>query len=169
MPHHSSSAEGIIGGGKLLLPGEVSMAHYGTLFLDEAPEFGKHILQNLREPLENKRISITRAGQNFWYPADFQLAMTSNVCPCGALGRNNRTCLCGVQHIAKYWKRIGSAILDRIDMRMAVEPVSPEALLQPSEESSDLVRARVVACRLRQKSATSRRRSAQIANFRVYY
>ncbi|NIZ40885.1 YifB family Mg chelatase-like AAA ATPase [Entomospira entomophila] len=150
MPHHSSSAEGIIGGGKLLLPGEVSMAHYGTLFLDEAPEFGKHILQNLREPMENKRISITRAGQNFWYPADFQLAMTSNVCPCGALGRDDRTCMCGVQHIARYWKRIGSAILDRIDMRMAVQPVAPETLLGQADESSEIVRERVIACRIRQ-------------------
>ncbi|NIZ18895.1 YifB family Mg chelatase-like AAA ATPase [Entomospira culicis] len=151
MPHHSASSEGIIGGGKQILPGEISLAHQGVLFLDETPEFGKHLLQTLREPLENRRISIARAGLNSWYPADFQLAMSANVCPCGALGRSDRTCLCSPAQIAKYWKRMGAAILDRIDMRLAVQPVAPEELLAERSESSQEVRARVIATRQRQK------------------
>lgn len=151
MPHHLASSEGIIGGGKHTLPGEISMAHNGILFLDEAPEFGKHLLQALREPLESKRISITRANHTVWYPADFQLAMASNVCPCGALGRNDRSCLCTPQQIAKYWKRVGGAILDRIDIRLAVLPVQVDKLLEKNEEDSYTIQQRVIMCRSIQK------------------
>jgi len=100
-PHHSASSEGIIGGGKFVMPGEISLAHNGVLFLDESFEFGKHLLQNLREPLEAKRITLARAGQTMWYPADFQLMLTANVCPCGSLGRADKVCLCSPNEVAR--------------------------------------------------------------------
>ncbi len=145
-PHHSASSEGIIGGGRQVLPGEISLAHNGVLFLDEAPEFGKNLLQNLREPLENKRVSLVRAGVNTWYPSDFQLLMAANVCPCGAMGRSDRSCMCSPHEVSRYWKRIGGAILDRIDMRLPVQPITTDALLTSDEESSHDVALRVQAC-----------------------
>lgn len=150
-PHHSASPEGIIGGGKTVLPGEISLAHHGILFLDEAPEFGKEVLQNLREPLENQRIPLARAGQTVWFPADFQLIMTANVCPCGSMGRNDKVCLCSQQEINRYWKRIGGAVLDRIDIRLPAKPLNPEILLSVEEESSTDVRERIVDTIERQK------------------
>lgn len=151
-PHHSASPEGIIGGGKAVMPGEISLAHHGILFLDEAPEFGKEVLQNLREPLENHRVTLARAGQTVWYPADFQLLMTANVCPCGSMGRNDKICLCSQQEISRYWKRIGGAIMDRIDIRLPAKPAGPEILLSEEEESSETVRIRVMNAVERQKN-----------------
>ncbi len=150
-PHHSASPEGIIGGGKAITPGEISLAHHGVLFLDEAPEFGKEVLQNLREPLESHRVTLARAGQTVWYPADFQLLMTANVCPCGSMGRNDKVCLCSQQEIGRYWKRIGGAVMDRIDIRLPAKPVSPEILLSEEEETSEDVRIRVIEAVERQK------------------
>ncbi len=150
-PHHSASPEGIIGGGKTVMPGEISLAHHGVLFLDEAPEFGKEVLQNLREPLESHRVTLARAGQSVWYPADFQLLMTANVCPCGSMGRNDKVCLCSQQEIGRYWKRIGGAVMDRIDIRLPAKSVGPEILLSDEEESSESVRMRVIEAVERQK------------------
>lgn len=144
-PHHSASPEGIIGGGKTVLPGEISLAHHGILFLDEAPEFGKEVLQNLREPLESQRVTLARAGQTVWFPADFQLIMSANVCPCGSLGRNDKVCLCSQQEINRYWKKIGGAVLDRIDIRLPAKPLSPEILLSDEEEDSSSVRNRILS------------------------
>jgi magnesium chelatase family protein len=143
-PHHSSSSEGIIGGGRLVMPGEVSLAHNGVLFLDESFEFNKSLLQNLREPLENKKITLARAGQSVWYPAAFQLVLAANVCPCGNMGRSDRVCLCSPHEIGRYWKRLGGAVLDRIDIRLPAAPVAAELLLGDSEEPSSAVRARVM-------------------------
>lgn len=143
MPHHSASREGIVGGGSEILPGEVSLAHRGVLFLDETPEFGSSLLQGMREPLENGKISIARAGNSYWYPADFQLVMAANPCPCGNLGKESSACVCSVNEIHRYWKKIGGALLDRIDMRVPVKPVDPEYLLTGESESSEEIRKRV--------------------------
>lgn len=150
-PHHSASAEGLVGGGIATRPGEVSMAHNGILFLDEAPEFGSRVLQTLREPLESGRVDMARAGKTWWYPADFQLQMAMNPCPCGNLGREDASCLCTPPEISRYWRRLGGALLDRIDIRVPVAVVSPEKLMEGPGEDSQTVRIRVEAARERQR------------------
>lgn len=124
MPHHSASSEGIVGGGKLLRPGEASLAHHGVLFLDEAPEFGTSLLQSLREPAEEGAISIARAGATVKFPAGFQLVLAFNPCPCGNIGRDAHVCVCSPQEIHRYWRRVGGALLDRVDIRVPLEPVA---------------------------------------------
>lgn len=143
MPHHTASREGIIGGGKDQLPGEISLAHRGVLFLDEAPEFSKTLLQSLREPLERGRVDIARSGVHYWYPARFQLVMTANPCPCGNLGKGDGSCFCSIQEIRKYWKKVGGALMDRIDIRIPVQSVSPDKLMSGEGESSMVIRRRV--------------------------
>ncbi|MBN2657139.1 MAG: YifB family Mg chelatase-like AAA ATPase [Spirochaetales bacterium] len=145
MPHHSASKEGIVGGGSEIMPGEVSLAHRGVLFLDETPEFGSSLLQGMREPIENGKISIARAGNSYWYPADFQLVMAANPCPCGNLGKEGSACVCSANEIHRYWKKIGGALLDRIDMRVPVKPVDPAYLLEEESESSAAIKSRVSA------------------------
>jgi len=123
-PHHSASAEGILGGGRTPRPGEISLAHFGVLFLDEAPEFKKNVLQALREPLEDRVISISRAEGPVRLPAEFQLLLASNACPCGRLGigRESSECLCSPEEISRYWRKFGGALLDRVEIRAAVTP-----------------------------------------------
>ena len=121
-PHHGASREGLTGGGKSQLPGEVSLAHYGILFLDEAAEFPRNVLQTLREPLESHRIALTRAGQKSWFPSDFQLVLASNPCPCGNLGREEKVCMCSQEELFRYWRRLGGALLDRVDIRFPLVP-----------------------------------------------
>jgi len=123
-PHHSASAEGILGGGKNLRPGEISLAHFGVLFLDEAPEFRINVLQALREPLEDRVISIVRAEGTVQLPAEFQLLMTANACPCGRLGlqKSENICLCSPEEINRYWRKFGGALLDRVEIRVPVLP-----------------------------------------------
>jgi magnesium chelatase family protein len=144
-PHHSASREGLVGGGRDILPGEVSLAHKGVLFIDEAPEFHRDALQALREPLELGRVSLSRAGKALRYPADFQLVLAANPCPCGNLGRAGRICACSLQEIQRYWRKIGGPLLDRIDMRCPLRPASPRDLMGPAGEPSSKVRARVEA------------------------
>lgn len=146
-PHHSSTCEGLVGGaaGK---PGEVSLAHGGILFLDEAPEFGSRVLQSLREPLESARVDMARAGRQWWYPADFQLVMAMNPCPCGNLGREEASCMCTPPEISRYWRRIGGALMDRVDLRVPVAPIDPQVLLDPPDENSQTVRGRVERARM---------------------
>ncbi len=134
-PHHSASQEGMVGGGKILKPGEISLAHRGVLFLDEAPEFDRDILQALREPIEAGWISLSRAGSQLRFPADFQLILAANPCPCGNLGRAATSCLCSLQEVERYWRRLGAALLDRIDIRVAVKPLPPERLLSGGSDS----------------------------------
>ena len=148
-PHHSSTAEGLVGGAGAR-PGEVSLAHGGLLFLDEAPEFGSRVLQSLREPLESGRVDMARAGRQWWYPADFQLIMAMNSCPCGNLGREESSCMCTIPEINRYWRKIGGALLDRVDLRIAVSPVDPQCLLDPPGEDSQAVRKRVEEAKERQ-------------------
>ena len=123
-PHHSASKEGILGGGKISRPGEISMAHFGILYLDEAPEFKINVLQALREPLEDKVISIVRADGLLHLPAEFQLILTANSCRCGRLGMRDTDgmCLCSPDEINKHWRKLGGALLDRIEIRTAVIP-----------------------------------------------
>lgn len=149
-PHHSASAEGLVGGGYGTRPGEVSLAHGGVLFLDEAPEFGPRVLQSLREPLESGRVDMARAGRTWWYPADFQLQMAMNPCPCGNLGREEVSCLCTPPEISRYWRRLGGALLDRIDIRVPVPTIGPGELLEAPGEDSRTVRKRVEEARDRQ-------------------
>lgn len=130
-PHHHATAEGLLGGGRNLGPGEVSLAHHGTLFLDEAPEFSSRVLQSLREPLEQGTVSVVRAGRSAWFPSRFQLVMTANACPCGQTGREKGVCFCSPLEVRRYWDRIGTALLDRVDLRVFVTPESPERLLGP--------------------------------------
>ncbi|MBN1699124.1 MAG: YifB family Mg chelatase-like AAA ATPase [Spirochaetales bacterium] len=150
MPHHSASTEGIIGGGKLPKPGEVSLAHEGILFLDEAPEFRKDLLQALREPIEEERITIARAESNVRFPASFQLVLAANPCPCGNLGRKEKVCLCSTQEVYRYWKKLGGALLDRIDIRVPLSPVSSEELVGDGGPDGGEVRRRVEAAVSRQ-------------------
>jgi magnesium chelatase family protein len=151
MPHHSSSMEGLVGGGKGVLPGEVSLAHRGVLVLDEAPEFRKNLLQSLREPLETGRINLARADRTLWYPALFQLVLTANPCPCGNLGKEKGVCVCSPQEIRRYWKQIGGALMDRIDMRIPVGPLKPDEYTGLRGEGSETIRARVTEALSRQE------------------
>jgi magnesium chelatase family protein len=126
-PHHSASAEGILGGGRTPRPGEISLAHFGVLFLDEAPEFKVNVLQALREPLEDRVISISRVEGQVHLPAEFQLLLATNACPCGRLGvKHNgnemQACLCSPDEISRYWRKFGGALLDRIEIRVPALP-----------------------------------------------
>lgn len=118
IPHQTASIEGMCGGGPNCLPGEISLAHNGMLILDEAAEFRSSVLQMLRVPLESGQISLSRAGVTTTYPANFQLAMTVNPCPCGNYGQNGKICLCSDKSIELYWKKFGGPLLDRIDIRI---------------------------------------------------
>ncbi len=172
-PHHSATMEGLIGGGVHLTPGEISLAHGGVLFLDETPEFQGRILQSLREPLENGRVTLIRAGKSYWFPSDFQLIMAANPCPCGNMGRGDSRCICSELEISRYWKKIGGALMDRIDIRMPVEAVPPDVLLTESPESSadlrDKIQSAVERQRLRYKdlpfSANRSLKGSLIADF----
>jgi magnesium chelatase family protein len=144
-PHHSASLEGLIGGGRYLRPGEISLAHRGVLFLDEAAEFRQDVLQALREPIEEGRVRLVRANASASFPADFQLILAANPCPCGALGRPGRACLCSIQELQRYRRKIGGPLLDRIDIRVPVRPAAPGTLLGPPGESSAAIRARLGA------------------------
>ena len=150
VPHHSATMEGLIGGGVQISPGEISLAHGGVLFLDETPEFQGRILQSLREPLESGKVTIVRAGQSYWYPSRFQLVMAANPCPCGNLGKPDGVCICSANEISRYWKKVGGALMDRIDIRIPVEPVSPDVLLTDHPASSAELRVDVIEAADRQ-------------------
>ena len=117
-PHHTASREGLIGGGVNIQPGEISYAHHGVLFLDEALEFGPRMLQSLREPIERGIVQIARSGCHYWFPARFQLILASNPCPCGKLGQADSMCMCSPLELHRYWKKLGAALCDRIDIRV---------------------------------------------------
>ncbi len=143
-PHHTASAAALVGGGSPPRPGEASLAHHGVLFLDELPEYPRHALEALREPLETGRIVIARAGRSAEFPAAFQLVAAMNPCPCGHLGDPRHACRCGPDAVARYRSRISGPLLDRIDLQVEV-PAPGEALLAaaPDGEPSARVAARV--------------------------
>lgn len=119
-PHQSSSIEGISGGGNNCRPGEISLAHNGVLFLDEAAEFKTSVLQSLRIPCELGEITLSRAGRHSTYPARFQLLIASNPCPCGNYGSSQKVCVCSARAVEQYWKKFSAPLLDRIDIRVPV-------------------------------------------------
>ena len=159
-PHHSASAEGILGGGRTPRPGEISLAHFGVLFLDEAPEFKVNVLQALREPLEDRVISISRAEGPVRLPAEFQLLLASNACPCGRLGIRQGECLCSPEEISRYWRKFGGALLDRVEIRAAVIPpdISEIGKRQAGDNSSGDERSADVAKRVQAAVAIQRGR-----------
>lgn len=117
VPHQTASIEGICGGGPDCRPGEISLAHHGVLFLDEAAEFRSSVLQMLRVPLETGQITLSRAGRSTTYPANFQLVMATNPCPCGNYGAKDKICLCSMKSISQYWKKFSSPLLNRMTIR----------------------------------------------------
>jgi magnesium chelatase family protein len=147
-PHHSASAPALVGGGGGARPGEITLAHRGVLFLDELPEFQRHVLEVMREPLESGRVTISRAARQAEYPARFQLVAAMNPCPCGYLGAPSGRCRCTPDQVARYRGKLSGPLLDRIDMHVEV-PAVPEAelLSQPAGEPSAAVRSRVLRAR----------------------
>lgn len=150
-PHHSISPAGLVGGA-LLRPGEASLAHNGVLFLDEFPEFPRHAREVLRAPLEDRQIVLARAGGSVTFPASFMLVAAANPCPCGNLGHPTRPCLCGEAARQRYRARLSGPLLDRIDLRVELSPVTPSVLLSgTASEDSATVRGRVERARQRQR------------------
>ncbi len=151
-PHHGASAVALVGGGARARPGEISLAHHGVLFLDELPEFSRHVLEALREPLETGVVTISRAARRATYPAGFQLVAAMNPCPCGWLGDASGRCRCTGEQVQRYRNRVSGPLLERIDLHVEMPPV-PRALLRrpdPDRETSATVRTRVAAARERQ-------------------
>jgi len=151
-PHHTASGVALVGGGSHPRPGEISLAHNGVLFLDELPEFDRHTLEVLREPLESGRIVISRAARQAEFPSRFQLVAAMNPCPCGYAGDPNGRCRCTPDAIARYRGRISGPLLDRIDLCVNVPrlPLSElDGARRPQDESTTQVRARVIAARTR--------------------
>lgn len=154
-PHHSCSAPALIGGGSHPKPGEISLAHKGVLFLDELTEFSRQVLDNLREPLETGRVTISRAAHQAEYPADFLLLAATNPCPCGHFGNQKQHCRCTPDNIRRYLSKISGPLLDRIDMQVEVPLISQDELLNgksKSQATSDDIRQIVEASQDFQRS-----------------
>lgn len=150
-PHHTSSGVALVGGGAYPRPGEISLAHKGVLFLDEFPEFPRIVLENLRQPLEDGIVTVSRAQGTLTFPARFTLIASQNPCPCGYYSDPERTCICTQTQIVKYQKRISGPLLDRIDLHIEVPKVKFEKLTSESlSESSENIRERVNKARQKQ-------------------
>jgi magnesium chelatase family protein len=151
-PHHSASDAGIIGGGPSPRPGEISMAHNGVLFLDEMPEFHRSVLECLRQPLEDRRVTVARAQGSCTFPASFMLVAAMNPCPCGRRGVPTAVCTCSLQQIERYQARLSQPLLDRLDIHIEVPQLRFETLIgNVAGESSIVIRGRVDAARDRQR------------------
>src|SRR5437667_33914 len=135
-PHHTISDAGMVGGGTIPTPGEISLAHHGVLFLDELPEFNRRSLEVLRQPLEEGKVTISRALNSTTFPADFMLVASMNPCPCGYLGDSKHTCKCNPMQIDRYMGRISGPLLDRIDLHIEVPSVPFEELAALSDGTS---------------------------------
>lgn len=147
-PHHTISSVALIGGGQNPLPGEVSMAHNGTLYLDELPEFNRTVLEVLRQPLEDRKITIARAKNTVEYPASFMLVASMNPCPCGYYTHPTRECTCTATQVQKYLGKISGPLLDRIDIQIDILPLSFEEMSKTTiSEPSSKIREKVVAAR----------------------
>ena len=154
-PHHTVSDVGLVGGGNPPRPGEVSLAHRGVLFLDELPEFRRSALESLRQPLEDGRVAVVRAGRSATFPARFQLLASMNPCPCGRAGDPERPCTCSSTDIRRYRSRVSGPLLDRIDLHVWVPPVDVSRLAgDVTEEASASVRTRVETARAVQRART---------------
>ncbi len=147
-PHHTISDAGLIGGGHIPRPGEVSLAHNGVLFLDELPEFKKHVLEVMRQPLEDRHVTIARAASTLTYPAAFMLVAAMNPCPCGYLGDARHACRCSIPQIQRYRSKVSGPLMDRIDIHVEVPAVAFRDLTTAAKgEASETIRARVAAAR----------------------
>jgi magnesium chelatase family protein len=149
-PHHTVSQAGLIGGGSIPRPGEVSLAHLGVLFLDELPEFDRSVLEVLRQPMEDKEVTISRAATSLTFPANFTLVASMNPCPCGYFGSNSRRCTCNEFQIQRYVSRVSGPLMDRIDIHVDVPAVKFDELrgknVEPAE-ASEPIRDRVIRAR----------------------
>jgi magnesium chelatase family protein len=155
-PHHTSSDIALVGGGSVPQPGEISLSHNGVLFLDELPEFKRSVLEVLRQPLEDRIITISRARLSCDFPASFMLVASMNPCPCGFHNHPEKTCTCSPGMVQKYLSRISGPLLDRIDIHIEVVPVNYEKLAgAAAAESSAAVRERVVKARALQTARYS--------------
>ena len=148
-PHHTTSYVGLVGGGTYPQPGEISLAHNGVLFLDELPEFKRQVLEVLRQPMEDRQVTIARAKQTVEFPANFMLVAAMNPCPCGYYNHPTKECTCKPGQVEKYLSRISGPLLDRIDLHIETFPIPYEELAQkkPGEKSAD-VRERIVKARM---------------------
>ena len=166
-PHHGASETAIIGGGTSARPGEISLAHRGVLFLDEFPEYSRATIEALRQPLEDKTITIARAKHNAQYPADFMLIATSNPCPCGYYG-TEKPCICPPHLILQYQRKLSGPIMNRIDLYCEVDNIQHDTLLQRngSAETSSTIQQRVKAARKRQQARydSPGKSNAQLSN-----
>jgi magnesium chelatase family protein len=167
-PHHTISDAGLIGGGAVPRPGEVSLAHHGVLFLDELPEYKKHVLEVLRQPLEDGQVTLSRASSTITYPARVMLVAALNPCPCGYYCDSQHTCRCSAQQIHRYRSKLSGPLLDRIDIHVDVPAVAYKDLMgETGAESSEEIRKRVVAARTIQQIRFGRSRifcNAQMSN-----
>jgi magnesium chelatase family protein len=147
-PHHTISDSGLVGGGSIPQPGEISLAHNGVLFLDELPEFRRNVLEVMRQPMEDRKVTISRARSTVDFPAAFLLLASMNPCPCGYYNHPHRECTCLPWHVQRYINKISGPLLDRIDLHVEVVPVAYADLsARGSSESSSTIRARVIAAR----------------------
>ncbi len=152
-PHHTVSDVALVGGGSNPTPGEISLAHNGVLFLDELPEFKRTVLEVLRQPMEERRVTISRAKLTIDYPSSFMLIASMNPCPCGFYNHPDKECVCGPGVVKKYLSRISGPLLDRIDLHVEVTPVSSDELMNNirTSEHSEQIRSRVMVARERQR------------------
>lgn len=155
-PHHTISQVAMVGGGSYPQPGEISLAHNGILFLDELPEFNRSVLEVLRQPLEDRRITVSRVRCSIDYPAGFMLVASMNPCPCGYYNHPTKACVCNPGQVQKYLNKISGPLLDRIDIQIEIVPVPFEKMAdrREAEPSSD-IRERVVAARQTQEKRFS--------------
>jgi magnesium chelatase family protein len=160
-PHHTASAVALVGGGSDPRPGEISLAHYGVLFLDELPEWDRKVLEVLREPLESRKIHISRAARQATFPARFQFIAAMNPCPCGYLGHPSGKCRCSPDQIARYRARISGPLLDRIDLQIEVPSLPADALPARHGGAGDGEPSAVVRERVAQASARQRARQGK--------
>jgi magnesium chelatase family protein len=161
-PHHTASTASVIGGGRTPKPGELSLATHGILFLDELLEFRRDVLEALRQPLEDRRVTVTRVQASYDYPADFMLVATANPCPCGYYGDRKRECSCTPYQIQKYRNKLSGPLLDRIDLQMEVPRLTLEELqAEDNGEDAQTVRERVTVAR--------RRQMERLSDYGMYY
>lgn len=152
-PHHTVSATSLIGGGRIPKPGEISLAHFGVLFLDELPEFNKSTLEVMRGPLEDGIVTISRVNATLTYPCDFMFVASMNPCPCGYYGSKDKECTCSPQMISKYMGKISGPLLDRIDIQIEVTPVKYKKLdSNENIETSKQIKQRVDMARQIQRN-----------------
>ncbi len=149
-PHHTASVNSIVGGGSIPKPGEITLAHRGVLFLDELPEFKRNVLEALRQPLEDRTITVVRHGQSIVFPANFILIAAYNPCPCGYYGDVENHCDCSPGKIQEYQKKLSGPLLDRVDLRVPVLKISYEKMSGSGHETTAEIRLRVISARAQQ-------------------